>query len=192
MVEPCSELWRMSRSEIGSVAYQLLAEKISKEKPTQCFWHSILGCGHTGGAMGRDALKRYHGVDTGRWVGGRGGWPGTHRISRLEHRSIFWTTIAIPTLHHFLSSSATMMSSAANGLVRINPVAGRRALATSAVAAADPIIMNRYSRTITQPKAQGASQVHCNYTNDARLDFRRLCYMRPKVSIQSPISTRQW
>ena len=46
-----------------------------------------------------------------------------------------------------------------NTALRRAPAGIRSFSSTVKPAASEPIIMNRYSRTITQPKAQGASQV---------------------------------
>ena len=62
--------------------------------------------------------------------------------------------------------------------LRVSPLAGchglrgatRRAFATSARAHSDKPVMNRYSRTVTQPKTQGASQAMLYATEGVNSD----------------------
>jgi hypothetical protein len=56
------------------------------------------------------------------------------------------------------------------------------------------IIMNRYSRTVTQPKDQGASQVSpsCVKEKDKKMDEARLCCTRLRASTPTTISTKPW
>lgn len=49
-------------------------------------------------------------------------------------------------------------------------LAPRRLLATSAAACSEKPVMNRYSRTITKPKDQGASQAMLYDTDGIRTD----------------------
>lgn len=55
----------------------------------------------------------------------------------------------------------------ARALLRRSP---RRLLSTSAVACSEKPILNRYSRTITKPKDQGASQAMLYDTDGIRTD----------------------
>jgi hypothetical protein len=66
---------------------------------------------------------------------------------------------------------------------------GARAFASSAMPRSNEIIMNRYSRTITQPKAQGASQVS---RTDSTTLMTRPCCTLPMVLPTSRILTRPW
>ena len=76
-----------------------------------------------------------------------------------------------------------------------------RAFATSAARCDEKPVLNRYSRTVTQPKAQGASQVRvsarrlcvsCSLRRARRRRAHRLCCMLPRASTRTPILTRPW
>ncbi|WVN90520.1 uncharacterized protein L203_105756 [Cryptococcus depauperatus CBS 7841] len=70
-------------------------------------------------------------------------------------------------------------------------IAGVKRFNTSARAIQKEIIMNRYSRTITQPKAQGASQVSIPALR-TRLTLFRPCCTQQMVLIMIRILTKPW
>ena len=73
-------------------------------------------------------------------------------------------------LHTAPKAHAVMPSSSLLPARTLLKRAPRRAFATSAAPCADKPVMNRYSRTITKPKSQGASQAMLYDTDGIRTD----------------------